>query len=181
MTDHAVKRDGWKRVWLLIAVLYAIPVALAVWVSYPTERKIESDTASNAVWAVQQHDEKYRSMSRQEIRRRLYRGLSDAQVIARVREQAGKEEQRVVGSADPTASAAAQAALALLADGVPRPRLAVLMEEIEQEHARRVAALKADQLTTIGWGVAAWLIPVVLLYFVIPRFLRPRRRAVQRL
>ena len=180
MTDRFANWAGWKRIWVLIAVLYAIPVAVAVWVSYPTQRKIESDTAWNAIWAVQQHDEKYRNTALKDIRRRAYRGLSDEQVIARIREFAQAEEQRIITNLGGDATMDSSALAGLTGTAV-RPKVAVLMEEIDKTYAARLESLKTDQTRTIVWGVAAWVVPMLVLYALGPRLVRPRRRVTRRI
>jgi hypothetical protein len=163
------------RIVTIIAVAYGILVAIAVWISLPTQRQIESDTAWNAIWAVQQQDETYRTMPLKDIRRRLYRGLSDEQVIARVRDLAAGEEKRVAGSGLKPPTNPQDLALGLLGADTARPKIAVLMDEIDQIQATRTASLASDQRKMITWAILAWVIPVVLLYILGPRLLRPRR------
>jgi hypothetical protein len=166
---------------MMIAGVYAILVAAAVWVSYPTERQIASDTARNALWAVQQHEEKYRTLSLKDIRRRQYRGLTDEQIIERVREFAASEEQRIRGNLAPGPRIPGVLPGALPGGDTVRPKVAVLMEEIERTRERRLASLESDQRSVVVWGVAAWALPLVLLYFLGPRLIRRRRRAARRI
>jgi hypothetical protein len=56
MTDSLAKPRRLTRVFTIIALIYGVLVAIAVWISLRTQRQIESDTASNAIWAVQQQD-----------------------------------------------------------------------------------------------------------------------------
>jgi hypothetical protein len=175
MTDSLAKPPRLTRVFTIIALIYGVLVAIAVWISLPTQRQIESDTAWNAIWAVQQQDEKYRAMPLKDVRRRLYRGLSDEQVISRVRDLAASEEQRVVGNRRKTITNPDDLMSGLLGTETARPKVAVLVEEIEQIQAARMASLESDQRTVIVSGAVAWLIPVVLLFTFGPRVMRPRR------
>lgn len=175
MTESLARPARLTRIFTITSLIYGVLVAMAVWLSFPTQRQITSDTAWNAIWAVQQQDEKYRAMPLKDIRRRLYRGLSDEQIIARVRDLAASEEQRVVGNRRKPITNPEDLTLGLLGGDTARPKVAVLMEEIEQIQTTRMASLESDQRTVIVWGIVAWVIPVVLLYIFGPRLLRPRR------
>jgi hypothetical protein len=175
-------------------VLYAIPVAFAVWSNLPTEQQINADAAWGALSALQQHDEKYKNLSVQALRRRLYRGLSDEQVTVRIREFATTEEQRVNAQTSrlslggdaavvglyTRSPGAAEERMAGAADAGPvaiRPQLAIQMDDLEKKRAQRMAAVKTEQFKAIAWGIAAWVLPVLALYFLAPRFIRPRTRS----
>jgi HEAT repeat protein len=179
MTKSLARPARLRRIFTIVAVVYGVLVAVAVWIGLPTQRQIQSDTAWNAIWAVQQQDEKYRTMPLRDIRRRLYRGLSDEQVIARVRDIAASEERRVAGNRGTATTSPEQLTLGLPGGEEARPKVAVLLEEIDQIHARRMAALESDQRKVITWGIVAWVIPAVLLYLFGPRLLR-RRRTLRR-
>jgi hypothetical protein len=114
-------------------------------------------------------------MPLKDIRRRLYRGLSDEQIISRVRALAASEEQRVVGDRRNSITNPENLTLGLLGTETARAKVAVLMDEIEQVQTARMASLESDQRTVIVSGVVAWVTPVVLLFTFGPRVLRPRR------
>jgi hypothetical protein len=175
MAEPLSETSRFARVFTAVAVAYAVLVASAVWIAFPTQRQIESDTAWNAIWAVQQHDAKYRNMPLRDIRRRLYRGLTDEQVTARVREFAESEQQRAGGNAGAPNTGAEPLSFGFLGGDAATPRVVVLLEEVEQMHARRMAALASNQRSVIVWGIVAWVVPVVLLFALGPRLLRPRR------
>jgi len=166
--------------WMIIAALYAIPVALVVWLNYPTEQQIKSQTAWSALWALQQHDDKYKKMTTKDLRRRLYRGLSDDEVTARVREFAMTEEQgmksRVNKFAVTEETRIASLSQELADEGVRpvaespevafRPTVSLRIDEIDKNHAQRMASLESEQTKTIVLGVTAWALPLVALYFL---------------
>jgi hypothetical protein len=163
---------------IIAAAVYAIPVALVVWLTFPTERQIMSQTASSALWALQQHEDKYKKMAIKDLRRRLYRGLSDDQVMARVREFAMTEEQKMNSRVNKLAVTADARATAkeladdsvLLSAARPevafRPMVSVRMDEIDKNHARQMASLKSEQMKMIVLGVTGWALPLVVLYLL---------------
>jgi hypothetical protein len=144
MTPTTGTRGASKALWIILGAVYAIPVALVVWLNFPTERQIKSQTASSALWALQQHEDKYKKMTIKDLRRRLYRGLSDDQVMARVREFAATEEQgmktrvnKFAVTADARDSAKELADDSVLLSAAPpevafRPMVSVRMDEIEK-------------------------------------------------
>jgi len=180
MAGTARKPAVSKALWAIIAAVYAIPVALVVWMNFPTEQQIKSQTAWSALWALQQHDEKYKKMTTKDLRRRLYRGLSDEQVTARVREFAMTEEQgmrsRVNKFAVTEETRISTLSQELADEGVRpaaeapeaafRPTVSLRMDEIDKNHVRQMASLKSEQTKTIVLGVTAWVLPLVALYFL---------------
>ncbi len=182
----------------MIAVLYAIPVAFAAWTNFPSRSQIVADTAANAMVALQQHEPKYKGIAPQSLRQRLYRGLSDEEVVARVREYAVAEEERINIQAsrisvDPdhaggdTFSGSVNkpqeqlpGAVALGLGGM-RPQIALTMDELEKQREQRLASIKTGQTKVIAWAVAAWVLPLVLLYVLVPRFSWRSRKSVSRI
>jgi hypothetical protein len=191
MQHSAPKSRRWALICSAIAAVYAILVAFAVWSNFPTESRIDADTASSAVAALQQSEPKYKSLTREALRRRLYRGLSDREVIQRVREYAATEEQRVTAqggkvSVQPQEGATGLYSGSLLKEEAPpalsiRPQIALVMEELDKQHAERLAALPGQQTKAIAWGIAAWLIPVAALFMLVPRLSGPRRKRMRRI
>jgi hypothetical protein len=187
-------RGGWKRMFVVIAVVYAIPVAFAAWTNFPTRSQIEADVAASAVTALQQHDPKYKDIAPQSLRRRLYRGLSDQEVTARVREYGLAEDKRINAEAsriiiDPqkagmgifSSSLAKPQEQAAAELGGVRPQIALTMEDLERQRTERLASVKSGQIKVIAWAIAAWVLPLVALYFLIPRFPRRARKTSTRL
>jgi hypothetical protein len=191
MQDNAPKARSRAIVCGAIAVVYGALIAFAVWAMFPTERQIDADTAASALVALQQSNDKYANIAPPALRRRLYRDLSDGEVIARIREYAATEEQRVklqggsvlaegagdtrgiyVGplSVDPAATIPGM-----------RPQIAVTMEELDKQRAERIADLPARQKKAIIWGVVAWMIPVIALFFLVPRMFSGRRKRMRRI
>jgi hypothetical protein len=190
MKDSAPKSGGWTRIFIVIAVLYTIPIAFAAWTNFPSRAQIEADAAATAMAALQQHDPKYKDITLQSLRRRLYRGLSDEDVTARVREYAVAEEKRMnmLGgriSVDPQGAGTEIFSGSVITPegqlpGSMRPQIALAMEQVEKQREQRLASLKTGQLKVIAWAVAAWVLPLVALYFVGPRFLHGSRRSHSR-
>jgi hypothetical protein len=197
MQDSAPKTGRrWARICALVAAVYAVPVVFAVWSNLPSEARIDADIASSAMTALQQSDSKYKSVTPQSLRRRIYRGLSDREVTARVREQAAVEEQRIAAETGKIPLDAQQAAPGsstepVLEDKMPsasaeplRPQLSITMEDLDKARAERIAALNTDQAKAIASGVFAWLVPMIALYLLGPRLwsLRSKRsKRVRRL
>jgi hypothetical protein len=196
---HSAPKSGrWTRIFVVIAVLYAIPVAFAAWTNFPSRSQIEADTAANAIAALQQHEPKYKDIAPQSLRRRLYRGLSDEEVVARVREYAVAEEERINiqasrVSVDPDHAASGTFSGSVnkpqeqlpgaVAPGVDRirPQIALTMDELEKQREQRLASIKTGQTKVIAWAVAAWVLPLVLLYVLMPRFSWRSRKSVSRI
>jgi hypothetical protein len=119
-------------------------------------------------------------MSTKDLRRRLYRGLSDDQVTARVREFAVTEEQgmksRVNKFAVTEETRISTLSQELADEGVRpvaespeaafRPTVSLRMDEIDKHHARQMASLESEQMKMIALGVTAWALPLVALYFL---------------
>ena len=180
MTGTAGKPGASKALWVIIAALYAIPVALVVWLNFPTEQQIKSQTAASALWALQQHDDKYKKMATKDLRRRLYRGLSDDQVTARVREFAMTEEREMKSRVNKFAvteeTRMSTLSQELADEGVRplgespevafRPTVSLRMDDIDKNHAQQMASLESEQMKMIALGVTAWALPLVVLYFL---------------
>ena len=198
MKRNAPKSGGWKRIFILIAVVYTIPVAFAAWTNFPTRAQIEADVAAVAMSALQQYDPKYKDLAPLSLRRRLYRGLSDEEVTARVREYAVAEEKRINAQADRISIDAQQAGIGLFSSALAkpeeqlasaaepaptgmRPQIALTMEDLDKRRAERLGALKFGQAKVIAWAVAGWVLPLVVLYVLLPRFSRRSRRSHSRL
>ena len=196
MNDSTPTSGAWTRIFIAIAVIYGVLVAFAVWSRFPTRDEIEADTATSAIVAVSQHEAKYKGMPPDSLRRRLYRGLTDEQVIARVREYAATEEQRVRTQAGRITVDAAEGGMGLFGGslakpeeqpsgvgdaGMMRPQIAVVMEDLDKRHADRLVGLRAEQTRAIVWGVAAWVLPLIVLYVVGPRLARRPRKSLSRL
>jgi hypothetical protein len=194
MKHSTPDRGGWKRMFVAIAVVYAILVAFAAWTNFPTRSQIDADVAAAAVTALQQHDPKYKDIAPQSLRRRLYRGLSDQEVIARVREYAMAEDKRINAETsriiiDPqkagmgifSSSLAKPEEQAAAELGGVRPQIALTMEDLEHQRAERLTSVKGGQIKVIAWAIAAWVLPLVAIYFLIPRFPRRARKTSTRL
>jgi hypothetical protein len=198
MNDSAPTSGAWKRIFIVIAVVYAIPVAFAFWTNFPTQSQINADTAGRAMAALQQHDPKYKDITPQSLRRRLYRGLSDEEVTARVREYAIAEDKRVNTQAGRISVDPQHAGMGIfsnslakpeeqlpgaaeLGSGGMRPQIALTMEDLEKQREERLASLKAGQIKVIAWAIGAWVLPLVALYFLVPLFLDRSRRSQSRL
>ena len=191
MQDSAPKARSWTLICGAIAAVYGVLVAFAVWGIFPTERQIDADTVASALVALQQSNDKYMSVAPESLRRRLYRGLSDEEVIARIREYAATEEQRVrmqggsllaqgkddtrgiyIGSLNKDDAAGMEGM---------RPQIAVVMEELDKQRTERIAGLPDQRKKAIAWGVAAWVIPVIALFFFAPRMPGFRRKRLRRI
>jgi hypothetical protein len=195
MKDSTPDRGGWKRMFVVTAVVYAILVAFAAWTNFPTRSQIEADVAASAVTALQQHDPKYKDIAPQSLRRRLYRGLSDQEVIARVREYALAEDKRINAEASRIIIDPQKADMGIFSSSIAnpgeqpataepggmRPQIALTMEDLERQRTERLASVKGGQIKVIAWAIAAWLLPLVALYFLIPRFPRRPRKTSTRL
>jgi hypothetical protein len=196
MKQSDPKATKWKRICIIAAAVYIVPVSFAVWSNFPTKEQINADTARDALAAVQQYEEKYKTMAPQAVRRRFYRGLTDEQVIARIREFAAAEEYRVnalatrvtvgghealIGVAPSLGEQSQQlAAAAELAQSASRPQVAVTMEEVDKQHAYRMATLRTGQFKVIAWGLLAWILPVAALYVFGPKLKPSRKRKARR-
>jgi len=194
MKDSTPNPRGWKRMFIAIAVIYGILVAFAAWTTFPTRSQIEADVAASAMTALQQHDPKYKDIAPPSLRRRLYRGLSDEEVTARVREYAMAEDKRIEAEASRITVDPQQAAMGIFSGSVAkpegpvstevgglRPRIALTMEDLERQRAERVASVTGAQTKVIAWALAAWALPLVALYFLIPRFSHRPRKTPSRL
>ena len=184
MQHSAPKRSRrWALICAIIAAVYAVPVTFAVWSNFPTQHQIDADTAASLMAALQQSDSKYSNLTPQVLRRRLYRGLSDTEVIARIRDQAATEEQRMAAQSGRVALDTGQVVVgdnSVLGGASTEPmrsQLAIAIDEIDKVRAQRMEGLKGAQAKSIASGVLAWVVPVIALYFFGPRWraLRPRR------
>src|SRR3712207_4375383 len=169
MTRREPNASTWKRICIIVAVIYAIPVAFALWSNFPTGEQVNADTARNELAALQQNDDKYKNMTPETVRRRFFRGLSNEQVTARIREIATAEEHRanalsarvtlggeqaVVGFSQPLSAPDQQLrGVAELAQSAARPQVTVTMEEIDRQHSARMASLRGQQIKAILWAV----------------------------
>jgi hypothetical protein len=191
MQDTAPKARSWALICSAIAAIYGILVTFAVWGMFPTERQIDADTAASALVALQQSNEKYTNIAPESLRRRLYRGLSDEEVIGRIREYAATEEQRVrlqggsvlAQGQDDTRGIYVGSLGKDEAAGIEgmRPQIAVVMEELDKQRSERIAGLPGQRKKAIAWGVVAWVIPVIALFFLAPRMPGFRRKRLQRI
>jgi hypothetical protein len=193
MQDSTAKARRWTLICALLGAIYAVPVVFAVWSNFPTERQINADTALNAVIALQQSDDKYNNLTAQALRRRLYRGLSDEEVTARVREQAAQEEERIgaqlgKSSLDPAQLTVETFKGSVLDDQTTSPsalplhsQLSIAMNDVDRARVERIAALKGQQVKAIVSGVFAWLVPLLALYFLGPLLWAQRRKRVRRI
>jgi hypothetical protein len=191
MQHSAPKARSWALVCGAIAIVYGMLVAFAAWAMFPTKGRIDADTAESAVVALQQSNEKYASIVPQSLRRRLYRGLTDEQVIGRIREYAASEEQRmslqggtVLGQGQDDTRGIYVGPLGQdEAGAMPgmRPQIAVAMEELDKQRSERIARLPDRQRNAVIGGVVAWVIPVVALFLLVPRTSGLRRKRLHRI
>jgi len=191
MQDTAPKARSRAIVCGAIAVVYGALIAFAVWAMFPTERQIDADTAASALVALQQSNDKYANIALPALRRRLYRDLNDGEVIGRIREYAATEEQRVKlqgGSVLAEGAGDTRGIYIGPLSGDPaatipgmRPQIAVAMEEVDKQRAERIADLPARQKKAIIWGIVAWVIPVIALFFLVPQMFSGRRKRMWRI
>jgi len=191
MQDNAPKARSRAIVCGAIAVVYGALIAFAVWAMFPTERQIDADTAASALVALQQSNDKYANIALPALRRRLYRDLSDGEVIGRIREYAATEEQRVKlqgGSVLAEGAGDTRGIYIGPLSGDPaatipgmRPQIAVAMEELDKQRAERIADLPARQKKAIIWGIVAWVLPVIALFFLVPQMFSGRRKRMWRI
>jgi hypothetical protein len=191
MQDSAPKARSWALVCGAIAVVYGMLVAFAVWAMFPTKGRIDADTAESAVVALQESNEKYASIVPESLRRRLYRGLTDEQVIGRIREYAATEDQRmrlqggtVPGQAQDEGRGIYVGPLGQDEAGAisgMRAQIAVVMEELDKQRNERIARLPDRQRNAVIGGIVAWVIPVVALFFLASRTSGLRRKRLRRI
>jgi hypothetical protein len=191
MQDSAPTARSRALVCSAIAIVYGMLVAFAVWAMFPTQGRIDADTAESAVVALQQSNEKYASIVPQSLRRRLYRGLTDEQVIGRIREYAASEDQRMSQQGGTMLGQAQDPARGIYvgplgqseAAAIPgmRPQIAVIMEELDQQRSERIARLPDRQRNAVIGGIVAWVIPVVALFLLAPRMSGARRKRLRRI
>jgi hypothetical protein len=191
MQDSAPKARSWTLICGAFAAVYGVLVAFAVWGIFPTERQIDADTVASALVALQQSNDKYTSIAPESLRRRLYRGLSDEEVIGRIREYAATEEQRVrlqggsllAQGKDDTRGIYIGPLGKDEAAGMEgmRPQIAVVMEELDKQRTERIAGLPGRRKAAIAWGVVAWVIPVIALFFFAPRMSGFGRKRLRRI
>ena len=178
MQDSAPKARSWTLICGAIAVVYGVLVAFAVWGIFPTARQVDADTVASALVALQQSNDKYTSIAPESLRRRLYRGLSDEEVIGRIREYAATEEQRVRLQGGSLFAQGKDEAAEM--EGM-RPQIAVVMEELDKQRTERIAGLPGRRKAAIAWGVVAWVIPVIALFFFAPRMTGFGRKRLRRI
>jgi hypothetical protein len=138
------KMNGWQRLWVLLATLYLVPVAIFTIPELPTESSIRREWAHDLLEALRRHDLIPGSTS--DYRREVFKDANDEEVIDKVRK-----------------------AVSRMREEAKEKEFAVLENEIgtlEKQYQDRLSGLLLRQLGIIGMGVLFWLIPAIFLYLV---------------
>ena len=138
------KLNGWQRLWVLLAALYLVPVAIFTIPELPTESSIRREWAYDLLEALRRHDLIPGSTS--DYRREVFKDADDEEVIDKVHK-----------------------AVSIMRKEDKEKKLAVLVNEIgtlEKQYQDRLSGLLLRQLAIIGIGILFWLMPAVFVYLV---------------
>lgn len=129
------KLNGWQRLWIVITILYLIPVVIGTMSYLPKREEILSSRTYAAIDAVAEYrkvnESDFRWDGAYSVRTTFYANLDDDQVFARLSEKWGSKVNLAV---------------------------------IEAEHQKRLDALPVAKAKIVGLGLLCWLIPAILVY-----------------
>ena len=129
--------NGWQRVWVVVTILYLVPVCVVAIDSFPKARDYARTRIHDSIEAVGRHMETttagYTFEGAYAVRQKYYGGLSDEEIIDRL-------NAKFKGKVD--------------------------FSRIELEYLRKLDGLRGEQAKVIGYAFMWWLIPSSCLYLL---------------
>lgn len=127
--------NGWQRLWVVLAVIYLLPVVGFTIALFPKQRDLVSSRVYDSIRAVGEYREKNDSGFRFEgafsFRAKYYSDISDDEIIKGLHEKWGSK---------------------------------VDFSKIEVEYKQKLDALPAERAKAVGIALLAWLVPVLAVY-----------------
>src|SRR4030066_2189531 len=135
--------NGWQRLWMLMGVLYIIPVAFFSYSNMPKKADIMREWTIDVIELVKKHDDNMTKYSTIDVLN-SYSDMSYDNIILKIRSKAtGKTKSHFKN---------------LIADAE--------FQIIEDWHRVKLESLLSDQLKIISYGIIFWLVPLGLIYLI---------------
>lgn len=152
------KLSGWKRLWIVLSLLYLIPVAFFTVMGIPKESHVKRDWASATIDIVKQYDESLKNAYTWEILNN-YKDMSYQEIIEGIR----KEYSDKFKTENKTSR------IDLLDKDIEWDQYKVKkhhvpdneFEAINEGYEKRLSGLWREQAESIGLGLAFWIVPVI--------------------
>ena len=127
--------NGWRRLWILLSVLYLVPVVLVAMQEAPKATDYWDSRLDASIEAVGKYMEQitpgYTFEGSYTVRRKHYSDLTDTEILERL-------HTKFAGKVD--------------------------LSRIDREYEQKMDGLRWKQATAIGYAAAWWLGPIVFLY-----------------
>lgn len=127
--------NGWQRLWLVLAGIYAIPVALVAYDSMPTQAAIDRNYANETIESVKSLDVTLKSQPTWQIRD-AYKDLSDREIVQRIHEKWQKKN--------------------VFQD--------MEFQEIDKRYKEKSEGLLKERVRTVGIAFVIWIATVIGTY-----------------
>jgi hypothetical protein len=147
--------NGWQRMWIVVSLFLAMPVAVGTWLTLPSEEPIKEMWANGALMVVSGDDR----TSVAALRQLLYPGLDHDTIIRKVRRHAQQVRENK-----------------MKAGVTPVPSTLLDIAVVDDYYSRQLAVLRAMQRKRMAFGATVWLVMVVLVYGVARSVAWVRRR-----
>lgn len=146
-----LRLNGWQRLWVVLSVIYAVPVTLFTINSLAeSERLSEKDRAHYALRTFSETPEN---------------STTEVLPLEKRRELAiDKARARLRLSGEPQQDSRTDEEFVLTLQ--QKWRSLIDFSEIEAGYQRKMEQPSPDKAKTIGYGLLAWVVPVIFIYFL---------------